>query len=206
MCTAANVTNKCREFLAAYFGTQNEVPDPALNGLGLRLVCLGNPEKTIQGELVHFLRQSGINAVSECGVVGEVRRSLDVVVFDGGWQPLCVIELKHYSANQGSLATLARNLRGDQKRHAEALVRNLPLVQIGLYTDICSVRPEIPVADQDTLQHGLYRFLKTYYHGERNCGNVIKGGVEAQLVSPAQNSITINDQHVVAGRVHYILN
>lgn len=154
-----DIRSECERFLKKYFiGDQRE--------LGLRLISLGNPERTVQGELVHYLRARGFLAVSECGVYRQdsARRNLDIVVFAGeDWAPLAVIELKHYSGNQGSPEKLASDLQKDTDKHAMS-VRDLPLIQIGLFSRIINLEePFKSDMDKESGQNGLYRFVKTYY-------------------------------------------
>src|SRR5271155_2359801 len=110
----------CQLFLEEYFGKKDT--GPTLRDMGLRLVCLGNAEMTVQGELLHFLRKNNFKVVSEGGLPGS-RRRFDIMVFDKGWKAVvCLIELKHYSANQDSkktpaLPVLFDHLDEDSARH-----------------------------------------------------------------------------------------
>jgi len=199
----------CESFLESYFGGEDtsEVAQPEeLRSRGLRLISLGNPERTAQGELVHYLRDKKANAVSECGIADEsARNSADVVVFDSAWLPVCVIELKHYSANQGKIDALLHNMDADALRHREGPQGLLPLLQIGLYTEITNA----PRRHDYDWAFGLYRFISTYYNGaprqsvigqKSNVPHDFKG----RLVAPAPANFALPDT-VVTGKVGWIL-
>lgn len=154
----------CQSFLIEYFGPEEGTAgnSPAeRRAHGLRLVTLGI-ERAVQAELVHYLRAAGQSAVAECGLLSDTaRHTADIVVFDREWAPLCVIELKHFSANQGPIDALVRNMIDDAHRHAHGPQAPLPLIQLGLYTEITAAFP------RETYERpfGLYRFLAAYFKG-----------------------------------------
>lgn len=126
---------------------------------GVRLVLLGNPELTVQGELLSHLKASGFpHSVMECGLENE--DDVDIIVFDSRWKPRCGIELKHRTSNQGPLRQLVRNLDKDREKHRSGPLAGLPLLQIGLYT--CIAERATPF----TAPSGMYRLLSAgYYKG-----------------------------------------
>ncbi len=209
ICTTYKVLEKCKEFLNDYFGDHCSLPKSELKGLGLRLVSLGNPEKTVQGELIYFLRKHGFNAISECGIAGKIRRNLDIAVFDDNWQLVCVIELKHRCVNQGSASThgslkkLIENLRGDKDKHILMGIKS-DLIQIGLYTEIKKMVPEF--SNEQKKEH-IYRVLKSYFKKSIECEVPILSNDALEfkhLVNPKLNDMIIDDKHKIIGRVHYV--
>ena len=162
----SEVQRQCTKFFEEMFGMADQSP---ATDRGLRLVSLGNAEKTIQGELLCYLARvntnSGSSVVSECGAslpAGGGRLTPDITVFDFQWHPTCIIELKHYSANQGLAAVLRNNMTADRGRYSgDGVLANVPVILIGLYT-------EIQQRDDLINEYGLYRFLRTYYNGTPN--------------------------------------
>jgi hypothetical protein len=213
-CAPSKVRKHCQDFLDLYFGSA-AIPGP-LAALGLRLVCLGNAEKTVQGELVHYLRNRNLNAIAECGIAKvNTMRNIDITVFDSTWDHvICVIELKHYSANQrtngtSALNKLARDLAGDYRRHGGNPTHALPLMQIGLLTEIFRVDPErVPDDEVRSLHFGLYRFLKTYYEGPLTPFTLRlearSGFYGERLITPSLSTFTVG-RFIVTGRVHQLL-
>lgn len=200
----------CENFLKLYFGTEGE--EPAKRDLGLRLVSLGNPEKTVQGELLSFFNSESkvYRMVSECGIFNrDQRRSLDLTVFDQNWQTICVIEMKHYSSNQGRLNYLISGLQFDLNRHDEIFEKKqIPLIQIGLYTEIVDINnPFVNEEEKRTVAGGLYRFVKTYCDNARNLPKteIPKDLDGYSFVSPSLSRLNIDDKHCVQGRVHYCI-
>lgn len=128
----------------------------------LEIACLGNPEKTLQGELLFHLRQLNWNVVQEIGYLHApgMKRNPDFGIFNSfgpGKELICVVELKHYSANQGSAQQLTNALDIDYLQPRPVV----PLMQIGLYTAVTAI--SIPLALPYT--QGIYRFLNTYCTG-----------------------------------------
>jgi hypothetical protein len=202
-----SVEKECRSFLETYFGSHGgaaSLKDNELRELGLRLVSLGNPERTVQGELVHFLRAVGLRAVSECGVTDDASRySLDIVVFDEHWKEVCAIELKHYSANQGKVGALQLNMQADARRHQDGPQAKLPLIQIGIYTEIVH---SFDKADSRPA-FGLYRFLVTYFKGEPRQkieNQKLPEEFHGQLAAPSITQFELAGAKV-AGRVGWIV-
>jgi hypothetical protein len=196
-------------FLESYFGgadSSQVAPIDELRRRGLRLITLANPERTVQGELVHYLLDKKANAVSECGIADDsARYSADVVVFNADWLPICVIELKHYSANQGKIDALLHNMAADAARHREGPQGLLPLLQIGLYTEIANAFHR----RENERAYGLYRFISTYYNGPPRQSVVgqrpkVPGDFGGRLVAPAPTSFALSGTQV-AGRVGWIL-
>jgi hypothetical protein len=198
---------QCISFLDEYFGTDG-VParsdDEERRSRGLRLVSLGNAERTVQGELVYYLRSKGLNAVSECGVTdGSSRCSLDIVIFDEEWTCVCAVELKHYSANQGKVDALTHNMGSDVSRHKDGPQGLLPLIQIGLYTEISEcfdIKKYSPA-------FGLYRFLISYFKGQpaQTIENqLLPPNFKGRLTAPALSRFSLAGSTVV-GRVGWIV-
>jgi len=134
----------------------------------LRIACMGNPEKTMQGELLCHLRgEKDIIPVLEYRYhrfenVADKRkangRSIDIMVLDKDHNPVVAIELKHHSRQQGTLKPLLENLDADREK-LQSLP--LPVIQIGLYTEIVSVANG--ACRDDFLD---YRFITAYaYNG-----------------------------------------
>jgi hypothetical protein len=194
----------CRLFLQQYFGEQDAAP--TLPRIGLRLVCMGNAEMTVQGELLHFLRKNDFNAVSEAGLPGS-RRRFDIMVFDKQWKAVvCLVELKHYSANQDSkripaLPKLFLHLNEDSERHNDFPGIAHPLIQIGLFTELLVPTPRVT---PDT--HSFYRFLGSYRKRSKTeydyAGNI---NSDYALVKPALSEFPLADNDaIVKGRVSYV--
>ena len=151
------------EFFAA--DTNSGRPDagrpPASRNL-LRTACVGNPERTLQGELFAYLKSRHRHVVLEyrhhrLDVIvdgrGSVGRSVDIMVLDGAFVPACAIELKHYSRVQGALSGLLVNLERDRALLADL---QMPCVQVGVYTDLCS----LPDAPRQAFER--FRFITAY--------------------------------------------
>lgn len=133
----------------------------------LRVACMGNAEKTIQGELLYRLRSNSVDAVSENGYrqihpSGMADRDIDIMVFDGN-TPLVAIELKHYSPHQGGVVPLCNQLDADYIKHFKspaALPKNIPLIQVGLFTEVENITPwPTPTGIAD---FAFYRFISAY--------------------------------------------
>ena len=128
----------------------------------IEVACLGNPERTMQSELHAYLRSRLWNSVCEMGyrhAPGD-RGDADIALFDSFHRDkvlLCVIELKHFSANQGDACTLTAGLDSDYRLSRPSV----PMMQIGLYTVVESITPPL----QPEYDRGIYRFLNTYCRG-----------------------------------------
>lgn len=198
------VRHCCQSFLTTYFGPE-EGTDDGQHGdrraLGLRLIALGI-EQAVQGELIHYLRAKPLMAVAQCAVA---KNTIDIGIFSPDWTPDCLIQLKHRSANQGTVDVLLNNMRDDERKHSEGPQARLPLIQIGLYTEITSPFDRLKYQGPA----GLYRFLSTY------CRSAAKQSVSKQqdrvqdtfnapLVAPAPLSFEIPGT-TVNGRVGWIL-
>jgi hypothetical protein len=91
-------------------------------------------------------------------------RSLDITIFNSGWsRAVCVVEVKHYSANQKNRSTpplvkLTNDLSKDYKRHGAYPGHVIPLIQIGLFTEIFSISPEIPKLKRTAYNMGYTGF------------------------------------------------
>lgn len=106
----------------------------------LRTACMGNPERTMQGELFVYLR-----GIRKLRPVLEYRyhrldgedagngNSIDIMVFDTSYRPIVAIELKHHSRQQGTLNQLITTLTKDRKRLSKL---SIPAIQVGLYTEL----------------------------------------------------------------------
>ncbi|WP_146204568.1 hypothetical protein [Massilia glaciei] len=155
--------NNSKTKTAAGGDSDNYGPQGSHNRLSIfEMACLGNPEKTIQGELLCYLRSLNWNVVQEAGYLHTpgIKRNFDFVVFDtfnGDKQILCVVEIKHFSANQGSSVNLSNGLDIDY-----LLPRpSVPLMQIGVYTVVNGIYPVLV----SPYVNGLYRFVNTYCRG-----------------------------------------
>lgn len=139
------------------------IPCFAIDKLSLlRIACMGNAEKTIQGELFRHLRcKHKLNAVIECGYRDfddSFDRHIDIMVFDNDWSPIVSIELKHYSPHQGTINPLLGGLEADYNKPRP---KGIPLIQVGLYTEIDSVTP-FPLQQQNYPLLQYYRFFMSY--------------------------------------------
>lgn len=130
----------------------------------LQIACMGNPEKTIQCELFYFLRTKGINCLMETGLKLQAHgkankhlRSIDILIMNDEHLPVIAIELKHFSANQGPISTLFKNMDKDFDKR----VKRLDLIQIGLYTTIekILVKESLRISSND---FEFYRFISSY--------------------------------------------
>lgn len=136
------------------------------------IACLGKPELALQGELLHYLRSNGWLCVQEAGyrtISGNpakpVSSNIDLLVFDleahrnGRFEPICTIELKHYSGNQGGAERPVMALERDCARaRLFHNGRRVPIMLIGMYTTIDPVTAQPELA---TL--GLHRFARAVY-------------------------------------------
>jgi hypothetical protein len=202
--TVQAVQALCESFLREYFGPAAEADvDPRRDRRadGLRLVTLGT-ERAVQGELVHHLRAAGVKAVAECGIASDLaRHTADIGVFDQGWRPICIIELKHFSANQGDIDELLSNMRADMRKHARGL---LPLLQLGLYTEITAA-----FSRDFPRPYGLYRFLAAHFRGTQartvtDQSTRIPADFGATLVAPTATHFEVPGASV-EGRVGWLL-
>jgi hypothetical protein len=73
---------------------------------------------------------------------------------DYAHNPIVSIELKHHSIQQGSAKPLVDNLRADLEKAGSLTV---PLIQVGLYTQIHSITPDAVRED-----FSQYRFINAY--------------------------------------------
>ncbi len=203
--SADAIKQHCEGFLHDHFGQDHAPGTHGQRPFGLRLVCLGNPERTVQGELVHHLRKSGYNAVSECGISNGVDRySPDIVVFDDDWNAQCVVELKHHSANQGSINPLVYGMLADLAGHKEGPHGSLPLIQIGLFTEISG--PFDRTKDAHPL--GLYRFLSSYVKDQPRVlleSQEIPASLGGRMVRPGPTEFQMGSATIV-GRVGWVLH
>lgn len=129
----------------------------------LRTACVGNPERTIQGELFAYLKQRHAHVVLEyrlhsftphpTGVWPE-GRSIDIMVLDDGFMPACAIELKHLGRMQGEVGALLDGLEEDWERFDGV---GVPLILVGVYSDISSLPPGRTHKDFEA-----FRFISCY--------------------------------------------
>lgn len=198
----------CQSFATEYFGPEEggRAESPLeRRAYGLRLVTLAT-ERGAQGELVHYLRAAGLNAVAECGLLSDTaRHTADIAVFDREWMPIGIIELKHFSANQGPIEELMHNMSEDARKHARGPQAPLPLIQLGLYTEITAAF----LPETYARPFGLYRFIAAYFNGTpartvASQQNRLPGNFGATLVSPATVRFEIPSA-IVEGRVGWIL-
>ncbi len=185
---ADNVFKKVKQFFEQEEESHEgdaHIPCPAIDKLPLlRIACMGNAEKTIQGELFHYLRcKHKLNAVIECGYRDfddSFDRHIDIMVFDNDWSPIVSIELKHFSPHQGTIKRLLDNLKVDYiKRRQKG--EGLPLIQVGLYTQIDSVSPRpFQILAFPLLKY--YRFLTAKgYNIQSKCGNLNSEDMKAKF-------------------------
>lgn len=162
------------------------------------LACLGSGEKKIQHELYYFLRCkyqdillvlpeytgyiSGGNAKN--GLISSLKkRSIDIMIFDMNMNPVVAIELKGHCANHGCISKLLKTrsdneisrggLDGDYDKRPFIYGRPIPLLQIGLYTEIDSV-------DYLGVVKGnfpLYPLVNTYFSPGSATKNIREAGV-----------------------------
>lgn len=192
----------------------------------LRIVCMGNAERTVQGELLSHLRAQKWLAVSEGSYrVGTIDRHIDIMVHSRYTKlPLAAIELKHHSANQSSIRTLLAGMDEDYQKARcplhngkdKTLPSTLPLIQIGLFTEVTTA------PDADTLRAceaaRFYRFLLAYTstnhinNNARKYGNkntqVVRLGSQHDLIIGAGQCFFINciPHFEIAGRIHILIH
>jgi hypothetical protein len=107
-----------------------------------------------------------LDAVAEvASICSKIRRNTDILVFDSNGNPGAAIEIKHYSANQGAITKLAAGLVEDHSKERPIGVGNrpVPLILVGLYTEVASVSSPLPLT-----KDGLFRFLRVYFKGTPN--------------------------------------
>lgn len=154
-----------RKDIIEFFDRSSDIAESTIKLQAMPLIevaCLGNPERTIQSELHAFLRSRAWNSICEMGYRHSLtdRGNADIAVFDSFQEEkvlLCVIELKHFSANQGDANTLVAGLNKDYRLSRPAV----PMIQIGLYTAVESITPPLRLP----YDRGIYRFLNTYCRG-----------------------------------------
>lgn len=139
-------------------GLKEETGQPCL----LRTACMGNPERTMQGELFAYLKsQENLRPVLEYRhhrLDGNSRgNSIDIMVFDCSYRPVVAIELKHHSRQQGGLTRLEATLEADRERLKKLAI---PFIQVGLYTELHCIGE--PVAARQKYQD--FRFITAYVY------------------------------------------
>lgn len=200
--------------VGAFFANDKGIAESSLQGMSLlEIACLGNAEKTLQGELFYHLRSLNWNVVLELGYLHApgVRRNPDIGVFDSfstQKKLICVIELKHYSANQGSATQLTKALDSDHDLDRPPV----PLMQIGLYTTVAGVSP--PLGGR--FENGIYRFLNTYCGGNLppvHVGKALfsdwangKNWLEEPLIgATGLTSFVDESSRTISGHIEYIV-
>lgn len=159
------------ELIEEFFGKRPTAPNNGSEPLRnlLQVACMGNAEKTIQGELLAFLRSKGVYAVSETGYRPPLAmpkpkdRHIDIMVFDNS-SPVVAIELKHYSPHQGEITALCTGLNDDYEKSRNSgskLPASVALIQIGLFTEVTTIdrNPHGAIYIDD---FAFYRFLSVY--------------------------------------------
>jgi hypothetical protein len=101
----------------------------------LEIACLGNAERTMQGELLYYLRCKGIKAVSEHGFG---KCSFDIMVFNRESEPVVAVEMKHYSPHQGE-ETKPLTAAFKRDRNMKERPKNVPVILLNLFTQIESI-------------------------------------------------------------------
>jgi hypothetical protein len=117
-------------------------------------------------------------------------------VFDPQWLPICAIELKHRSANQGTIRPHINELEADLHQHIGGGQNQLPLIQIGLFTEIRAVENWTQV-----MHFGLYRFLVSHFHGTPR--QTLEGQVIPENFGGAWTIPTVGSSFSVGGVVVY---
>lgn len=194
----------------------------------LRTACMGNPERTMQGELFAYLKK-----IDRLRPVLEYRHhrldgedagkgrgnSIDIMVFDTSYCPIVAVELKHHSRQQGPLTRLVTTLTNDRERLGKLPV---PSVQIGLYTELVSLGAH--AASRDKYQD--FRFITAYAYKADESGTYRpkllgkKRAIDPKALKDwaltnfqehqcsfggAMESFLTRDGAVVSGRVHYVV-
>lgn len=194
----------------------------------LRTACMGNPERTMQGELFAYLKKMDwLRPVLEYRHhrldgedAGKGRgNSIDIMVFDASYCPVVAVELKHHSRQQGNLTRLIATLDEDRERLSKLSV---PSIQVGLYTELQNLGEH--AASRDKYQD--FRFITAYAYEEDNVGRYqLKMRAETSPLDPSAlrqwapknfepwessfngrlESFLTREGAVVLGRVHYIV-
>lgn len=147
----------------------------------LRTACVGNPERTMQGELFAYLKREHLNVVLEYRLhsftlsmdrTWEDGRSIDIMVLDEDYRPACAIELKHLGRVQGHVGSLLNGLEEDWNRFEEVKV---PLIQVGLYTDISHLPNDTVCTDFEA-----FRFISCYVYHKDGRLKKLKPGCDAR--------------------------
>jgi hypothetical protein len=165
--SATHVFNLVTAFFAqrSGFGSLPRAAD--MKGSLLRTACVGNPERTIQGELLAYLKSRDQNAVleyrlhsfaSSLGGFWKNGRSVDIMVLDDDFARVCAIELKHYSRVQSSLQPLLSFLEQDRRKYEGV---DVPLIQVGVYTELDC----LPDGPRESFE--AFRFISCYAY-DRN--------------------------------------
>jgi hypothetical protein len=201
--------------------------DRARPGRGLlRTACVGNPERTIQGELFAYLKSHFPNVVLEYRLHSfgpaedecwEDGRSVDIMVLDEAFLPACAIELKHLGRVQRHIGYLLKGLQADQVKYAGI---ELPLVQVGVYTDL----EKIPDARREAFS--AFRFISCYAFDKKDRLRERPAGCDATAVTGHSDLLSWARAHChdlhrlsfrglpetfttpageVSGRVHYFV-
>ena len=232
--TAQEVYNHILDFFIAASGRdwdsdgRAEVLEESDQPCLLRTACMGNPERTMQGELFAYLKKMNrLRPVLEYRHhrldgedAGRGRgNSIDIMVFDASYCPIVAVELKHHSRQQGTLNRLIATLAADRKRLSKLSV---PSVQIGLYTELLDLGEY--AASRDKYQD--FRFITAYAYAEDKVGQhklnmrTAAKPLDASALrewasknfepfdssfSGRAESFSTRDGAVVQGRVHYIV-
>lgn len=235
--SAKSVFEIIHGFFVAASGADNEVKDAVLEDGErqslLRTACMGNPERTMQGELFaylkshlhlrpvleyryHRLAKACANASSSLADVGN---SIDIMVFDRSYHPIVAVELKHHSRQQGTLHRLKVTLGEDRDRLSTL---DVPSIQVGLYTELQSLGH-----DQDSRElYEDFRFITAYaFHEGKDGGHKWKLRRKSNSIEPSELCTWAKDHFdelkhsfrgraerfktrngaIVEGRVHYLI-
>jgi hypothetical protein len=173
--TPQQVYRHVLDFFVAACGTESdsglrpETGQPCL----LRTACMGNPERTMQGELFAYLKQQEqLRPVleyrhhrldKELDGGNDRGNSIDIMVFDCAYRPVVAVELKHHSRQQGTLTRLQATLEADRDRLDKLVI---PSIQVGLYTELLCLGT--PVAGRETYQD--FRFITAYAYKQDKAG------------------------------------
>lgn len=128
----------------------------------LEIACMGKPEGTLQGALYHYIlskleeASKKIYLVKEAAYIGKsARRYFDFLVLDAARNPIGVIELKHFGANQGGLSTLYRDMEADLRKKR----KGLPIFVVGVYTAVEGISPEC-LPSRNAFER--YNYIRSY--------------------------------------------
>lgn len=197
----------------------------------LRSACMGNPERTMQGELFAYLKTlDRARPVLEyrhhrlenlLGSEAKNGHSIDIMVFDKKYEPLAAIELKHHSRQQGTLTRLRIALDEDRQRLKHL---KIPVIQIGMYTELKCLGKHSSSREK----YEDFRFITAYaFDEDKNTGSFSSKFIHSKPFAPdpraldewaaehffpltvcfkgRDESFDTREGSTVKGRVHYFV-